>query len=1118
MARTSLRAYIKEIESLINRGRYEESIAHCRHILGTYPKSIHTYRLLGKAFLEARRYTDAIDIFQRLLSAIPDDFVAHLGLSIIREDEGTLDAAIWHMERAFEIQPYNGAIQEELKRLYMSRDGSVPPRMRLTRGALARMYAKGHLHQQAIAEIRSTLAQDPQRLDQQALLATMYQQSGKPVEAAEIASKILRRLPYCLTANQILAQVLLESGKAEEARPYFGRLQTLDPYYAYLTPDLPGVDLVPEGSVTIERIEIAPEQLSTVEQSSDWMSSLGLEMTEEEALFDEELPDWLISASEALGVTDQDTLPLTEAAEETGKTPAFLAEADELEAELDTLDWVGDEDRAETQEVPEEPTEESDGELPEWLSEAGWEAEEVLKEGQDPTPHIEEIIPTAEPDEELAEGEVPDWLKDLAPAEEAESDQAEDQALAALLGEAAPASLEEETVAEAERAAGEKEAEPDWLSEFEADLAQRTPQQEQTIEQVELVEGAAELEPEAGEGAPETATPAEESPEWLQEFEDEAEVTDAGEVEAPVAELPLEGDAEEAELPEWLTELEVEEEAEAPVAELPVEGEAEAAELPEWLTDLEVEEETEAPVAELPVEGEAEEAELPEWLADLEVEEEAEAPVAELPVEGNAEEAELPEWLADLEAEAETEVPVAEVPVEGEAEEAELPEWLADLEAEAETEAPVAEVPVEGEAEEAELPEWLAELEAEEETETPVAEVPLEGEAEEAELPEWLREFVDETPPETPAVELESPPDFADADEAMAWLAGLAAASGEAPPAEQVETDEMPEGETVSSITAEQEQEPEAEMPAEAEVTEEEPTEEEPKKLKLLPGTDELAKTAVWEAPPDAEEGVELESPPDFADMDAAIAWLEGLAAKQGAKEEELFSTPEERGESAPDWVQQLIDHEPQPSEPEGEAEVSTPAPQAEQEEAPAELELEAEALEETLPIERLDLNTAALVDLERLPGVGYRLAQSIIDYREERRGFQQLEDLLELEGVDADDLPSLARFLEVSGKPETAPAAEAPEPPSGEFQAATALQPAREALSAGDLPAALSAYQGLIRARVQLDDVIFDLNQALRNHPDSFELWQALGDAYLRDNQTDEAMQAYNRAEDLLY
>jgi tetratricopeptide (TPR) repeat protein len=270
MARTSLRAYIKEIESLINRGRYEESIAHCRHILGTYPKSIHTYRLLGKAFLEARRYTDAIDIFQRLLSAIPDDFVAHLGLSIIREDEGTLDAAIWHMERAFEIQPYNGAIQEELKRLYMSRDGSVPPRMRLTRGALARMYAKGHLHQQAIAEIRSTLAQDPQRLDLQALLATMYQHSGRPVEAAEIASKILRRLPYCLTANQILAQVLLESGKAEEARPYFVRLQALDPYYAYLTPDLPAVDLVPEGSVTIERIEIAPEQLSSVEQSRAW--------------------------------------------------------------------------------------------------------------------------------------------------------------------------------------------------------------------------------------------------------------------------------------------------------------------------------------------------------------------------------------------------------------------------------------------------------------------------------------------------------------------------------------------------------------------------------------------------------------------------------------------------------------------------------------------------------------------------------------------------------------------------------------------------------------------------------------------------------------------------------
>src|SRR3990172_6919335 len=114
MASISLRAYNREIESLIDQGQAEEAIAHCMHILQSVPKNIASYRLLGKALLELRRYTDAVDIFQRVLSSVPDDFVSHVGMSIIRENEKNLDASIWHMERAYEPQPANAAIQDEL--------------------------------------------------------------------------------------------------------------------------------------------------------------------------------------------------------------------------------------------------------------------------------------------------------------------------------------------------------------------------------------------------------------------------------------------------------------------------------------------------------------------------------------------------------------------------------------------------------------------------------------------------------------------------------------------------------------------------------------------------------------------------------------------------------------------------------------------------------------------------------------------------------------------------------------------------------------------------------------------------------------------------------------------
>ncbi len=211
MAIIPLRVYNREIEGMIDNGQLDEAVAHCRHILATFPKHIATYRLLGKAHLEQQRISDATDIFQRVLSAIPDDFLANVGMSIIREDENNLDASIWHMELAYEAQPSNTAIQDELRRLYGRRDGMQPPKVRLTRGALAKMYAKGGLLDQAIAELHAAISEDPNRYDLQLLLAGMYYQTSLQGEAVEACINILKKLPFCLAANQILAVSLPDS-------------------------------------------------------------------------------------------------------------------------------------------------------------------------------------------------------------------------------------------------------------------------------------------------------------------------------------------------------------------------------------------------------------------------------------------------------------------------------------------------------------------------------------------------------------------------------------------------------------------------------------------------------------------------------------------------------------------------------------------------------------------------------------------------------------------------------------------------------------------------------------------------------------------------------------------
>ncbi len=280
MEKVFLRVYNHEIESMIEGGQLDEAVAHCQHILKTFPMHVETYRLLGKSFLEARRYADAADIFQRVLNAVPDDFVAHVGMSIIRDDGGNLDDAIWHMERAFEVQPSNSAIQSELRRLYGRRDGVEPSKIRLSCDALANMYSQGELFNQAIAEIRSVLADDPNRPDLQVMLMRAYYRIGQKVEAAEIAANLLKKYPYCLDSLRVLVDVLPGTARAENTQVYRHRLVMLDPYSTTTNDLVFSTDQVADLAVNLERLDFRPGVMPSSAQP-DWTSSLGIKLNED---------------------------------------------------------------------------------------------------------------------------------------------------------------------------------------------------------------------------------------------------------------------------------------------------------------------------------------------------------------------------------------------------------------------------------------------------------------------------------------------------------------------------------------------------------------------------------------------------------------------------------------------------------------------------------------------------------------------------------------------------------------------------------------------------------------------------------------------------------------------
>jgi competence protein ComEA len=63
----------------------------------------------------------------------------------------------------------------------------------------------------------------------------------------------------------------------------------------------------------------------------------------------------------------------------------------------------------------------------------------------------------------------------------------------------------------------------------------------------------------------------------------------------------------------------------------------------------------------------------------------------------------------------------------------------------------------------------------------------------------------------------------------------------------------------------------------------------------------------------------------------------------------------------------------------------------------------------------RVDVNRATAAELERVPGIGERLAQAIIDLREKRGSFAKLEDLLEVRGIGEKNLALLADHLTVA-------------------------------------------------------------------------------------------------------
>ncbi len=99
----------------------------------------------------------------------------------------------------------------------------------------------------------------------------------------------------------------------------------------------------------------------------------------------------------------------------------------------------------------------------------------------------------------------------------------------------------------------------------------------------------------------------------------------------------------------------------------------------------------------------------------------------------------------------------------------------------------------------------------------------------------------------------------------------------------------------------------------------------------------------------------------------------------------------------------------------------------------------------------------------------------------------------------------------------EPQPAEETPPSPPQAETAEDQLDAARQAVSGGNIDKALASYGKLIKKGKLIDQIIKDLNDATMRHPINVKLWQTLGDAYLRLDNLQDALDAYSKAEDLI-
>ena len=239
-------------------------------------------------------------------------------------------------------------------------------------------------------------------------------------------------------------------------------------------------------------------------------------------------------------------------------------------------------------------------------------------------------------------------------------------------------------------------------------------------------------------------------------------------------------------------------------------------------------------------------------------------------------------------------------------------------------------------------------------------------------------------------------------------------------------------------------------------------------------------------------------------------AWLAGLDSEEPAKSSEPAGEPS--ADELPAWLQAEIEPEPEARQPANPADWH-PAQPKPVEVQPSASELRPEHIEPQVPVVPAPQPAA-----EVQQPIGYAEAGPVQPAEPMREEIPvPVSEVKSPAEEKPAPVPEAVQAEAQAPIQQPAPSPARPKPPAAAKAPLPSIGDAQVQLGHGNIAAALDIYSKLIRKGKSLEDIIRDLRDALYRYPVEVPLWQSLGDAYMRANRLQEALDAYTKAEELL-